>query len=458
MQGFQINSVSAPPGAIEGQTIPPTGTGGWGRDCAPDVAGTKVSADPINDILGNLLRVLQVARVDPTANRYDDLVEALENLYRGPSSDVGNVLLVGADGKPLLTLDPAPANMLKNGPRGLLVEIAAPDLSGYVQKASVGQSDGVASLDADARVPVTELPVGDAPNHLVQLDSAGKLPALDGSQLINLPPVVTPENLVLNGNFAINQRRYVSGAASSLGSSSYRHDGWRFGSYTFEPSTEDPRDTIVTITGATPLNQVIAGLAVAGGTYTLSWTGSALGRLAVGANVAPTGVPQPSPIVVNNVNQGAGFQIDFQPGGTLGNVQLIPGSVVLPFQRLPFEVELIRCYRTSFVIYASQGNSVLGMGYVYGGGTNVILVGSFPFPMSGPPSFQGGGYENIAGDRFNAGSVTGVTPQLKMNDFSTVRGFELNIAISTSISSGLAMGIYTTNAVLANPTYFLFES
>jgi hypothetical protein len=57
----------------------------------------------MNDLLGNLLRVLQIAGVMPTANRFDDLVDALNKLYGGPSADAGNVLQAGADGKPLLT-------------------------------------------------------------------------------------------------------------------------------------------------------------------------------------------------------------------------------------------------------------------------------------------------------------------------------------------------------------------
>ena len=266
-----------------------------------------------------------------------------------------------------------------------LTSLPMPDVSGLVPKSSVGAVNGVASLDGDARVPVGELPAGTSPGQIVMLDAQARLPAVDGSQLFNLPPSATVENLVLNGSFAVNQRQYQQGAAGSLGSSVYRHDGWRDGTYTFAqvPGT-DPRDTTVTITGSTPLRQVIDGTVVAGGTYTLSWAGSAVGRLSVGANNAPTGVAQPSPITVNNVQWAAGFQIDFQPGGTLGQVQLTPGATPIPFLRRSYEVELMRCYRKVFVIYASHSASVLGMGYVYGSGTNVILVGSFPIPMSAP--------------------------------------------------------------------------
>ncbi|SDR52972.1 hypothetical protein [Paraburkholderia tuberum] len=104
MQGYQINSVSAPPNTVDNQVVPPTGTGGWGRDCAPGITGTKIGADESNDLLGNVLRVLQAARVSPTANRYDDLLDALNIMYRGPSSDEGNALSAGSDGKPYVAL------------------------------------------------------------------------------------------------------------------------------------------------------------------------------------------------------------------------------------------------------------------------------------------------------------------------------------------------------------------
>jgi hypothetical protein len=154
MQGFQTNSVSAPPNTIEGQLVPPTGTGGWGRDCAPGIGGTKIGADESNDLLGNVLRVLQVARVNPTANRYDDLIDALNTLYQGPSSDEGNVLLVGLDGKPLLTVDKAQGNLLKAGADGLLVEVEAQDVSGLAEVAMSGNFKDLSGAPEPYVLPV----------------------------------------------------------------------------------------------------------------------------------------------------------------------------------------------------------------------------------------------------------------------------------------------------------------
>ncbi|MFL9999035.1 hypothetical protein PQR34_47550, partial [Paraburkholderia sediminicola] len=76
--------------------------------------------------------------------------------------------------------------------------------------------------------------------------------------------------------------------------------------------------------------------------------------------------------------------------------------------------------------------------------------------MSAPPSFQGGGYANITGDRF--GSVTNVSPQYRTDDFATNRGFELSLSTTAGLTSGLAMGIYTTIGTMSGPTWFLFES
>lgn len=81
MQGFPTGSVSTPPNAVQGQIIPPMGGGGWGVNRSAGVNGTPASADTLNDWLGNVLRVLQAAGVNPVPNRYDDLLDALNELY-----------------------------------------------------------------------------------------------------------------------------------------------------------------------------------------------------------------------------------------------------------------------------------------------------------------------------------------------------------------------------------------
>ena len=92
------------------------------------------------------------------------------------------------------------------------------------------------------------------------------------------------KNRLIDAGFIINQRVYTSG--TSLSSGSYGHDRWKGGgsggTYTFtQGSLGVP--IVVTITAGS-IQQVIEGCNVAeGGTYVLSWTGTAQGRFNVGS-------------------------------------------------------------------------------------------------------------------------------------------------------------------------------
>ena len=85
-------------------------------------------------------------------------------------------------------------------------------------------------------------------------------------------------NLLLNSNFALNQRSYVS--AANLASGSYGFDRWKSNytntTLTFTASTQGQS---LTINASGGLQQVIERGLVPSGTYTLSWTGTATGRV-----------------------------------------------------------------------------------------------------------------------------------------------------------------------------------
>ncbi|MBN3779907.1 hypothetical protein G3O06_20435 [Burkholderia sp. Ac-20345] len=87
MQGFPHNSLASPPGVASGQAVPPTGGGGWGQDAGPGVNGTPFAAATANDMLGNMLRICQAAGITPTPNRLDDLLDALNELFKGVNAD-----------------------------------------------------------------------------------------------------------------------------------------------------------------------------------------------------------------------------------------------------------------------------------------------------------------------------------------------------------------------------------
>lgn len=156
------------------------------------------------------------------------------------------------------------------------------------------------------------------------------------------PPQPTPpigENRIINGNFAINQRAYASGAGISA--AAYGHDRWKAGaagcSYTFTAALPD---TTITITAGT-LTQVIEAGVIEGGVYTLSWTGTAQARVYQGT---PTGAYAPSPIVTASLPAGVNTIVEFNTG-TVVRVKLEIGSVATPFNRQTMAKSLADCQR-----------------------------------------------------------------------------------------------------------------
>lgn len=156
-------------------------------------------------------------------------------------------------------------------------------------------------------------------------------------------------NRIIDGGFIINQRGYVSNTALSSGV--YAHDRWKAGSggctYTFTQGSLGVNTTI-TITAGT-LQQVIEGCNVPeGGTYTLSWTGTAQARINGGSYGA-------SPLTVTGITAGANTTVEFATG-TCGNVQFETGSFASGFAFRPYGTELALCqrYAIGFPFGASQ--------------------------------------------------------------------------------------------------------
>jgi len=146
------------------------------------------------------------------------------------------------------------------------------------------------------------------------------------------------KNRIIDGGFIINQRGYVSNTALSSGV--YAHDRWKAGSggctYTFTQAAQGVNTTI-TITAGT-LVQVIEGCNLPeGGTYVLSWTGTAQGRLNGGSYGA-------SGITITGWTAGTNLNVEFNTG-TLGNVQLEKGSTATSFDYRPYGTELALCQR-----------------------------------------------------------------------------------------------------------------
>jgi hypothetical protein len=145
------------------------------------------------------------------------------------------------------------------------------------------------------------------------------------------------DNRIINGNFAVNQRAYVSGTA--LAAAAYGHDRWKAGASgctcTF---TATLPDTTVTITAGT-LTQIIQAGMIEGGVYTLSWTGTAQARVYQGA---PSGSYAASPIITAALPAGVNTIIEFNTG-TVTRVKLETGSVATPYPRQSLAKSMADC-------------------------------------------------------------------------------------------------------------------
>lgn len=141
-------------------------------------------------------------------------------------------------------------------------------------------------------------------------------------------------NKLINGNFAINQRA-VSGTVV-LAAGEYGHDRFKAGAggctYTFATSNNI---TTLTISAGT-LMQVIEGANLLSGTHTLSWVGTAQGRIDSGSYGA-SGVQGTA---VGGTNQTCEWGT-----GTLSRVQYEPGTVATVFEHRHVGAELALCQR-----------------------------------------------------------------------------------------------------------------
>lgn len=138
-------------------------------------------------------------------------------------------------------------------------------------------------------------------------------------------------NLLINSNFAINQRDYISGSALAIGA--FGHDRWKAlvaSSYVFTQSTAI---TAITITGT--IAQIIEAGAIQGGNYVLSWSGTAIATVN-GTAVANGG----------NITISAGMQTTVAfSSGTLSNPKFEFGSTATTWQVPDQQQELARCQR-----------------------------------------------------------------------------------------------------------------
>lgn len=210
----------------------------------------------------------------------------------------------------------------------------------------------------------------------------------------------TLQNRLINAGLAINQRGYVSGTALSAGA--YAHDRFKAGAsgctYTFtQGSLGVP--IVITITAGS-LQQVIEGCNMPdGGTYVLSWTGTAQARF----NGGTYGF---SPLAVTGITAGANTTIEFNTG-TVSFPQLEVGSSATGFEYVNYQTSLANCQR--YFQKTNPDNVAFKCGGLNGvvySSTNCGFYYTTPVQMRSAPSITRGGTSD---DFYIAGISTNVS-------------------------------------------------
>jgi hypothetical protein len=204
------------------------------------------------------------------------------------------------------------------------------------------------------------------------------IPSLNGGPLAGL------RNLLINANPLINQRGYVSGTATTA-ANQYTLDRWRVVTSGQAISWTDSANVRTVTAPAGGVEEVIEGINVFSGTFTLNWTGTATATVN-GSAVAKGGTV--------TLTGGTDCTVRFS-NGTFSLPQLEPGPVATPFERRSYGLELALCQR--YFYRTDKGFSL--QGYSGGGGANVYAHISFPVPMRAAPTASGtftGGVNNAS--------------------------------------------------------------
>ena len=192
------------------------------------------------------------------------------------------------------------------------------------------------------------------------------------------------DNLIINGDFRINQRAYVSG--TSLSSGAYAFDRWKATtastSLTF---TAAPQGQLVTINSGGSIATILERANVAAGGRTLSHTGTATMRAYNVGGTPPAYSAGPITVTLDGL---ADVVVEFAASGgtkTVGFVKLSGGTVATPYTARPYGGELALCQRYYWRLVTT------GIAFPLAFFQTAIDTGlssiTYPVPMRANPTF-----------------------------------------------------------------------
>ena len=235
-----------------------------------------------------------------------------------------------------------------------LVLKTSPDGAAFTTALTASAATGVVAFAASPTAP-TPAP-GDASSQLATTAFvAARGPAF--------------RNRLVNGGFAINQRN-AAGSSLAYAADAYILDRWKAGAngVTLSFAASANGDVTVTIAAGSLVQVIEGGLSLPeGGPYTLSWRGTAAGRVyRPGASSPPAYAGSGTS---GMLTAGANAVVEFT-AGTVSLAQLEPGGTATVFERR--DDEMRRCQR-----YYQTGNLILfraNASGLFGGGIVVLRI------------------------------------------------------------------------------------
>jgi hypothetical protein len=261
-----------------------------------------------------------------------------------------------------------------------------------------------------------------------------------------IPSWATPAspgvNLLLNSNFALNQRGYVS--AANLASGAYGFDRWKSNytntTLTFTASTQGQS---LEINASGGLQQVIEQGLVPAGTYTLSWTGTATARVYNSGGTPPSYAASPVTFTADGL---ANVVVEFtavSTSKTVSKVQFNAGTNTDWALATPtLQSELAACQRY-FYRMANGNNAPLGIANFVNASTAWGCV-FFPVTMRTAPTLTAASGTNYYMSYF--GSVVNFNTLTNGNGYITTTTGQVGVSSLSGNTAGYATSLITTNA------------
>jgi hypothetical protein len=253
-------------------------------------------------------------------------------------------------------------------------------------------------------------------------------------------------NLVINGNFTINQRAYVS--ADNLASGAYGFDRWKSNfTNTTLTFTSAPAGQEVTINSGGGLQQVVEQANVPAGTYTLSFSGTATGRIYNSGATPPSYAASPISFTADGL---ANVVVEFTATGstkTLSKVKLESGSSATAYCYAggTIEGELSACQR-----YFWQQSTTTNNAYAVGAcanSTDHYFFGNYPVTFRVAPTAT---YTTASSFQVTAPGVVDVTVSSILATYAGTTSFQT--VASTASNANFAQGrvVNINNASASN--------